>query len=288
MMKPKAAWRWCLAAAALLAMTACAQTPAVMLEGTQSRLLSPEPGGREYRISLYVPPGVPPAAGWPVIYALDGATTFATFTDVVRVQSQRPEVTGMAAAVVVGIAYATPDGSDSAQRGMDLTPGPASGESGGADGFLNFIENTLKPLVERDLPIDRRRQTLFGHSLGGLFALHVLFTRPDSFQTYVAASPSIWWRDRFILAEAKAAPPQAGGSPAVLITVGEFEQFPPADKAATADKLRQRAMVDNAAQMAERLAASGCRVQFHRFPGENHGSVLPAAISRAARFALGR
>ncbi len=35
--------------------------------------------------------------------------------------------------------------------------------------------------MERDYPIDRGRQTIFGHSLGGLFVLQVLLTRPDMF-----------------------------------------------------------------------------------------------------------
>jgi hypothetical protein len=46
-------------------------------------------------------------------------------------------------------------------------------------------------------------------------------------------------------------------------------------------------MRDNAAEMAERLKASG-RVDcsFTEFPGENHVSVIPSMLSRTVAFAL--
>ncbi len=62
---------------------------------------------------------------------------------------------------------------------------------GGADDFLAFISADMKPLIESELAIDRGRQARFGHSVGGLFDVHVLFTRPESFESYVATSPSI-------------------------------------------------------------------------------------------------
>lgn len=278
-----------LVAAVLLATAAaCTQAafPPVVLEGTQVRTLL-SANGDAYRILVAVPAGQAPAQGWPVIYALDGATTFATFRDSVRVQAGRPEATGARPAVVVAIAYPDPGGVNPARRQRDLTP-PVPGQpvatSGGAEPFLDFLEKVVKPAVERDLPIDRRRQTLFGHSLGGLFALHVLFTRPDAFQTYVAASPSIWWNDRAILAEMKAVTWPAV-PPAVMVTVGEREQFAPDADVTSVAKLARRRQVDNAAEMAAGLAAMGIDVAFVCFPGENHGSVLPAAISRAVRFA---
>ncbi|MDR6881146.1 alpha/beta hydrolase-fold protein [Bacillus sp. 3255] len=56
----------------------------------------------------------------------------------------------------------------------------------------------MQPRVERDYAIDRKRQAILGHSLGGLFVLQTLFTRPQTFQTYVAGSPSIHRNPRLI------------------------------------------------------------------------------------------
>ena len=64
--------------------------------------------------------------------------------------------------------------------------------SGGADKFLQFIETELMPEVEKRYRTQPFR-VLAGHSLGGLFAVHALSTRPGLFNAYVAVSPSLWW-----------------------------------------------------------------------------------------------
>ena len=48
--------------------------------------------------------------------------------------------------------------------------------------------------------IDKRYRTqpyrvLLGHSFGGLFALHALVHKPESFNAYLAISPSLQWND---------------------------------------------------------------------------------------------
>ena len=50
---------------------------------------------------------------------------------------------------------------------------------------------------------------LVGHSFGGMFSLYALFTRPTMFQHVVAISPSLWWRDRFLLEHERAFSQQA-------------------------------------------------------------------------------
>lgn len=64
--------------------------------------------------------------------------------------------------------------------------------SGGLDDFLEMIEREVKPRVAEIAPIDTSKKALFGHSLGGLAVLHALFTRPERYDSFIAASPSIW------------------------------------------------------------------------------------------------
>ncbi|MBF3166256.1 ferric enterobactin esterase PfeE, partial [Pseudomonas aeruginosa] len=73
--------------------------------------------------------------------------------------------------------------------------------SGGADAFLDLLRDGMRPAVAAQAPLDTARQTLWGHSYGGLLVLHALFTRPGEFARYAAASPSLWWRDGAILGE---------------------------------------------------------------------------------------
>jgi pimeloyl-ACP methyl ester carboxylesterase len=85
-------------------------------------------------------------------------------------------------------------------RTRDLTPPAAAGWSppaemgatGGAGQMLEFLSAELVPWVDqkyRTAPL----RVLIGHSLGGLFALEVIASRPASFTGYVVMEPSTWW-----------------------------------------------------------------------------------------------
>lgn len=94
-------------------------------------------------------------------------------------------------------------------RTRDLTPTKATGTiaaqfatAGGADNFLKFIETELIPEIEKSYRVQPYR-VLAGHSLGGLFAIHALITRPELFNSYVAVSPSLQWSDEATLKRAE-------------------------------------------------------------------------------------
>ena len=78
-------------------------------------------------------------------------------------------------------------------RNRDFTPP-------GAGLFLRFLREELVPAVNGHYRTERFR-VLSGHSLGGLFALHVLATAPDAFDAYLAASPSAQWDDGMVVKE---------------------------------------------------------------------------------------
>ncbi len=84
-------------------------------------------------------------------------------------------------------------------RGYELTPAPAAPgpvpgvpRPGGADALLAHLAEEVVPLVESRYPTQPYR-ILVGHSLGGLFAVHALVTRPGLFQGYVLLDPALWW-----------------------------------------------------------------------------------------------
>src|SRR5690606_11435920 len=107
--------------------------------------------------------------------------------------------------------------NDTTRRWFDLTSpgkapvpaqpglrGPGERPTGGQDAFLALIADDLLPRLRRDHLVDLSALTLFGHSLGGLFVLHTLFTRPGLFARYAAADPSTWWNAGEPLREAAA------------------------------------------------------------------------------------
>jgi predicted alpha/beta superfamily hydrolase len=241
---------------------------------------------------------------------LDGNAAFGTMTEAVAMQSARTEATGVAPALVVGIGYQTSDLFDPLARTFDYTPevdraalsrrpdGSEWPPTGGAAAFLDFIEDELTPVISVEFFIDRTRKVLFGHSFGGLLTLYALFHRPSSFQSYIAASPSIWFGDRAILAAEREF---TGGvhdlthDLRLMIAVGGLEQTLSQQElempggSPRVPWIEKNRMVDNALEMAERLErlqTPRLQVAYEELPGENHASVVPALVGRALRFAL--
>lgn len=262
--------------------------------------LAPRSGGAPYRIFLRVPPGPPPEAGWPAIYLLDANAVIATTVEALRVQASYPLGTGIRDAVVVGVGYPTDAAYDSVRRSRDYGPPPGKTypphseggpdvRTGGADEFLAFVEDELKPDIAGRVAIDRDHQAIFGHSFGGLLVLYGLFTRKLAFRDWIAISPAIWWEDHNLLRYANA--PSAPSR--ILLGVGEYEQeLAPFQIGAPDEEKRRRRQqkartVDETRAMAERLRQSGRPVELAVFEGETHMSVLPVAINRAIRFAFG-
>ncbi len=269
----------------------------VAIPGLEERTLVSK-AGLPYRIFIAVPKEPPPAAGYPVAYVLDGNSVAGTLADIVRTQT-RAQGGLMEPALMVAIGYPGDAPINMARRALDLTSVKATPQkgswtyltpegTGGADAFLAFIEDELKPAIAGAFRVDPGRQALIGHSFGGLFTLHVLFTRPTAFSTYVAASPSLWWADGAVLKEADGLAGRLPKPPRrVLITVGAYEQdLHPAlrgreDSEAVARKLAERRMVDSARDLAAKLAAlpgAPLDVTLTVIPGQTHASAAPYAL----------
>jgi predicted alpha/beta superfamily hydrolase len=283
-------------AAAAAAASGSDWQPVVLPQVRQLDLASARTGQR-YRIFLSVPETAPPPGGHPVIYVLDANAAFPSIALMARTAARRSKVTGRAAPVVVGIGYASGEDYDSVARARDYTPsagGKAGKGEGGADLFLDFIEQELKPLIQSAVPVNPQRQALFGHSYGGLLTLHALFTRPAMFQTWIAASPSIWYADRYILSEMAGLKTARTLPASVLLTVGELEQAaapPTAKPTDRAAMLAQKRMVDEVRDLAAQLEAHRQefgleRVRSIELPRENHGSSVFPALSRGMEFFL--
>ncbi|MEF3308797.1 alpha/beta hydrolase [Paenibacillus sp. GYB004] len=245
---------------------------------------------RTYRIFVSTPAGTPPEAGYPVLYLLDANSVFHTAVESMRLQGRRPDRTGVVPAVIVGIGYES-EGPFDDSRFYDFTPAPNETtttrkdgaplpEQGGAEAFLGFIEDELKPLIEQEIPIDRSRQALSGHSLGGLFVLYTMLTRPEAFRTYIAGSPSIHWNRSLLLEQEKrfvSALQQHPREISLWLCWGELERQHPTANAVSAGQFAERLSL---------LSGCGVKVSFTEFENEGHVSVLPAMISRALRFAF--
>ena len=68
--------------------------------------------------------------------------------------------------------------------------------SGGADNFLKFFRDELIPHIDANYPCNGENM-IYGHSFGGVFAMHALLNEPQLFSTYIAVDPSFWWDNGF-------------------------------------------------------------------------------------------
>jgi uncharacterized protein len=296
----------------LTSVAGAASEPSAVLPLSRQFDFKSESNGRTYRVQVAIPFVPAPKDGYAVLYMLDGDAYFGTYSFAARMRGMLGE---LQPAVVVGIGYPEAEGDMRVvllRRQYDLTPtriepkeaaqaglSTAPDALGGADAFLQVIEREVKPRVAAMLPVDAKRDILFGHSLGGLFVLHALFTRPESFKTYLALSPSIWFNHRVVLGnEAKFAASVKSGriSPRVFVAVGGEEETPPSvlppgmTREQVVKWISEAAMVHNSVDLGERLkalsGAAGYTARTQVFDGETHISVAWATVGPFLNFAL--
>lgn len=249
----------------LLASLSLAQADPVSLDGSEQWTMK-SAEGREYRIMISLPEGdVPWTGGYPVIYLLDGNAYFPAFHAAKRAQDR------LRGAILVAIGYPSDTPLDFERRAFDLSP-PQPPErnvppQGGQDLFLDFIEQRLMPKVNARFKVDQDQRNLVGHSFGGMFGVYTLFTRPQLFQHVVAVSPSLWWRDRYLMAHERTFTQRAQAGQIDLthsslsLLMGERE-MPQEIQDARSLQLRL-----------EQLSQYGLRSDFQVEPGEDHMSM---------------
>lgn len=251
--------------AMLLGSFAAAQAEPVTLDGTEQWTMH-SAEGREYRIMISLPEGeVPYTGGYPVIYLLDGNAYFPAFHAAKRAQDR------LRASIIVAIGYPSDTPLDFVRRAFDLSP-PVPQErneppQGGQDLFLEFIEKRLMPKVSERFKVDQDQRSLVGHSFGGMFGIYALFTRPALFQHVVAVSPSLWWRDRYLMEPERAFSQRARAGQVDLthrsltLLMGERDMVQEIQDA----RALQLRLQD--------LSQYGLRSDFQVEPGEDHMSV---------------
>ncbi|NTY38001.1 alpha/beta hydrolase [Burkholderia diffusa] len=244
--------------------------------------------GRTRRLFVALPAERTDSAPHPVLTVLDGNALFPLAAQLVRNLRSRPDGARDAEAVVIGIGYPVDGPYDMAARADDYTLAPLpNGRGVVADRFLDFIEHDVQPWLARQLPVDPERQTLFGHSYGGLLTLYAMLTRAHLFRRYVAASPSIWWgerallpyADRFAAQTAPLAPPLR-----VLVTAGGLEEGASNHDAERMRRQQARKQVGSARDFVARVGGRpGLDAAFRLIDGEDHGGVVLPSLALASR-----
>ncbi|MFA0812548.1 alpha/beta hydrolase [Microbulbifer epialgicus] len=232
--------------------------------------------GRGFVIDVMLPLSYNPedSTRYPVVYMTDGFMHFPMVAPNL-IQEQIPDEHGntkLPPVILVGISHPI-DSANFTLRLTDFTPVPGEIKGnilgGGANDFLEFLEDELKPFINNSFMGDENDETLAGHSLGGLLALHSLFNHTDNFDRYVVGSPSIWWANKQILeSELAYAEHQIDLPKSVFMFIGGEE---------TCNEEIDVCGVQDFKDMFERLKSrryENLTLHNRIFEGENHGTVV--------------
>lgn len=259
------------------------------VDGTRHHVLAAREIDQVFSIDVWQPIGAP--GPHPVVYVTDGNMLFATVAQIVGPMMHAGTIPPV---VVVGIGYEGVSPLDVAMlRTRDFLPTDVEGfgaqmaaagfplpdgvRPGGADAFLAFIEDEVKPFVAARYDVDESNETLVGLSYGGTFASHVLLSRTDAFERYVIGSPALAWDDGVLFRDEDSRARSGAPMPAtVFVSAGSLEV--------------DNGILDVTRRMVEVLGTrdyEGLTLRAHVFEEETHESVLGVSISRGLRAVFG-
>ena len=266
--------------------------PPVTIRDSESRFLKSRLLGKEYKIQVALPAGYAESKEtYPVLYLLDADIWFGGIAETIRnfvAFRKMFSIQTVPDMIVVGIGYPidpakpseyyagwfsarakdfSPTNDPAAPYGLDALP------SGGANDFLAFIRDDLKPFINSNYRANPEDSTVYGASFGGLFALYVLFHRPDTFNRYIAISPSLWWDKKVTFNyESKYANEHTELPARLFLSQGSLEK----------DDLQDHVQnLQEFVQILQKRNYKGLEWSSHIYEGENHLTACEAAKSLA-------
>ncbi|WP_428408821.1 alpha/beta hydrolase [Hyphococcus sp.] len=190
-----------LACCIMLLAAACASSPQAEVPATapavepivigESRHIQSAALGDTRTYNVWLPPSYAEGdAKYPVLYVLDGGLQ-QDFHHISGL-AQLSTITGMFRDVIVV-------GVETVDRRAELTSPSADPRDredfpthGNAAGFRAFLTDEVMPDVAAHYRVSGE-SALMGESFAGLFVMETFLTAPESINSYIAISPSLWW-----------------------------------------------------------------------------------------------
>ena len=234
-------------------------------------------GERHYKVWTAIPNAVPPAEGYPILYALDGNAVMDRVSD-----SLLAQLTQKTPPVIVAVGYQTTLPFDQNARAYDYRPtvkensadsGRDSRKSGGSEAFRQLLQNTIVENVERGMKIDPRRRAIWGHSYGGLFIIDS-WLASSRFRIYFSASPSLGRGNASLLDKMAEAKADAFSQKSLYLMEGAVAT----QRVSSAGAEETRG---NVLQTVSLLKKKGVAVNWWPYPGLSHGEMFNASLQSA-------
>lgn len=240
-------------------------------------------------ISRSAPAGATPPAGHRLLLVLDGNLGAIPAALMQHTRAERG-VGDLPASTVVGVGYPDVRFYDAGRRAHDylppLPPGHGADTPGGrADAFAALLDEHLLPWLEAQQGVPFTEVGLFGHSYGGLFALYKLLYRTGRINAFFSISPSLWWADGWLLDQLHDAASRCQDRK-LYLGIGAYERAMPGDDAQRMALHAERDLQGRYARLVAALQAQRVDFTAETFAGEDHGSVLYPALTRAVRWLM--
>lgn len=167
---------------------------------------------------------------YPVIYCLDANAYFDHICQIVSDLSEKKML--KIEPIIVGIGYENAYVMDSLRvRDYTYPVAPVTDSlsvSGGGENFYSFIKSVVVPYIDHTYRTDVTNRTIMGHSFGGYFVAYSMLcdlTGDKIFENYIAASPSLWYSNGYILERLNSLPPSDNTltHASLFLTSGEEE-----------------------------------------------------------------
>ena len=186
------------------------------------------------KLLVYLPPNYEnePDRRYKVLYTQDGQSVFDERTAIHNSEWGLDE----AAQKLISqdkmediIIVAVGNGGSGESRREDYTPAVDSRYGGGgADKYLKFLTDELKPMVDATYRTQTGPEStgILGSSLGGLFSLYAGLKAPATFGLVGAMSPSLWYAGQDMLGRLSEADPKNEKPGKVWLDMGTDEANP--------------------------------------------------------------
>jgi len=222
--------------------------------------------GQQRLFQVFVPPSWKQGdtTTYEVLYVLDGGNWNTGL--VTKIQRFIEGEGNMPPAIVVSVM-----GID---RNIELTPthlATWNAPTGGAENFLKFITHELIPYIGKTYPSDGDN-TLWGHSLSGMFAIYAMLNEPTAFRSFIAIDPSCWWDDNYVPKLAAKKLPALSSMQATLFIAGR--------EGNALHEMR----IDTMETVLEKNAPMGLHWKLITYAGESHSSVRLKSTYDGLRF----
>jgi predicted alpha/beta superfamily hydrolase len=170
------------------------------ITGTEIRTIHSDITGQDYQLIINLPYSykTDTTKYYPVVYFCDGYYDFALLSMIYGEQIYDKTIKEC---FMVGFSYKGENLDYGKLRTHDYTPTavPDAPGSGGAAEFLDVVEKEFIPFMQEHYRVDTSFRALGGSSLGGLFTLYALFSRPQLFNAYISLSPAVLWDRGYLL-----------------------------------------------------------------------------------------